>query len=1437
MQLYTCKTCNGMTEREGNYYVCKHCGNKWLIDADADVRAIDRANAWAALRDCDFEKSVELFENILLKDGKDYEAYWGCALASAGIIYVTDLNENKKVPTCNNITEESFINNKNVQKAMSLAPDALRKSYQSQAEQIDRIRLEWLEKASREPEYDVFICFKDSDREHGFERTQDSVDAQDLYNALVAEGYRVFFSRVSLRDKVSEQYEPYIYNAIKTAKVMIVFGEKAEYFSAVWVKNEWTRFRARIEKGEKHKNSLVTVYKNINPADLPVVLKSRQCLNASDMTFLSDLTRHIKRVIEESRKAAHLDRVEIKGGQIAKKATRIANESIQVREIGAGAAAETDISEKQQLDLAKTYMRARQWEDADKLVDDILFGNPTYADAILCHLMIKHQAEDLQSMAESITSFADDDYVLLEKTLNCSKKEDAASLLDLLYALDTKISEFAYKQVLERILPYNYEYRTERIREAFEHAIHMDHGEIFDLLLTTLASDEVDAYIQFNLKYALATKNAVRAETCLEAVLSVDAGNQNALEMLFDRQWETAEGATLIATLEEILKYSQSVDREILKVIERANQSLANVSQIELVKQALKYYSGKMEKLPLMPLFDRLIAQGFFEDAQFILNLVIAGSTNDPRVYWALCLVKTKSKSEKEIVRSAVLLKDLPEFTKYLTLVDEERRLACIKLANKQKIAAESRRKAKFRTKLLTALTASVCVVFIAVLILVNVVIPSIQLKKAQMLLGEKQYEEAYAILVELGDYKNAYEILQGNKRERVLGYVDQGEYDLAKNLWNSTEWQGQYSAEQTEIIYRITERELANGELETAYSSLKQIPDHEKYQKTMNAIHFAAKLRATELAGTGDYNGAYTLLYSVGITSSEYREMGFYQAKKDNDYKALVQTYGVCDLILPEGITSIADRMFAGCSNLKSIVIPDSVTSIGASAFEKCKGLTSIIIPDRVTSIGDNAFSGCTSLTSIIIPDKVTSIGDDTLSGCTSLTSATIGDGVTRIDRSVFYGCTGLTSITIPFVGETKDGTGNTNFGYIFGADSQSYIDYYIPKSLKTVVITGGSSVDSGAFRDCTGLKNVTIGDGVTSVGSSAFSGCTGLTSVMIGDGVTSIGDYAFLGCTSLSSVTIGDGVTSIGYAAFHNCMGLESITIPDSVTSILGSAFYGCSITTATIPTVAISYMPKNNLQTVVVTSGESIGDSAFENCTALKNVTILNSVTSIGNSAFSGCTSLTSVTIPDSVTSIGDRAFLGCDTLTSITIPDSVTSIGAVVFYGCEGLRSISIPDSVTSIGDSAFECCMSLASVTIPDSVTSIGENTFYGCTSLTSVTIPDSVTSIGNSAFSGCTSLTSVTIPDSVTSIGSSLFSGCTSLTSITIPDSVTRIGSYAFLGCTSLTSVYYMGSESDWSSISIGSSNSYLTNATRYYYSEAQTANGWRYVDGVPTPW
>ncbi|MDE6004064.1 MAG: leucine-rich repeat domain-containing protein [Oscillospiraceae bacterium] len=269
-------------------------------------------------------------------------------------------------------------------------------------------------------------------------------------------------------------------------------------------------------------------------------------------------------------------------------------------------------------------------------------------------------------------------------------------------------------------------------------------------------------------------------------------------------------------------------------------------------------------------------------------------------------------------------------------------------------------------------------------------------------------------------------------------------------------------------------------------------------------------------------------------------------------------------------------------------------------------------------------------------------------------------------------------------------------------------------------------------------------------------------------------------------------------------------------------GYGSYGC------IPLSAPWVNLQADIKTVVIENGvTTIGNLAFDKCTALESITIPDSVTKIGSDAFRSCTALQSVMIPEHVTEIGDWAFDECTALESITIPEHVTRIADTAFLKCSALQAIhvaennqnyssengvlfdknktilitfplqnsqieyTIPESVTEIEAFAFYENSVLKSITIPEHIKSIDDNMFFRCSALETVVIPDSVTEIGDSAFSECSSLKSIIIPDSVTYIGDETFSKCTALESITIPESVTYLGIDDFLGCSALQSLTF----------------------------------------------
>ena len=349
-------------------------------------------------------------------------------------------------------------------------------------------------------------------------------------------------------------------------------------------------------------------------------------------------------------------------------------------------------------------------------------------------------------------------------------------------------------------------------------------------------------------------------------------------------------------------------------------------------------------------------------------------------------------------------------------------------------------------------------------------------------------------------------------------------------------------------------------------------------------------------------------------------------------------------------------------------------------------------------------------------------------------------------------------------------------------------------------------TSIGESAFRQCSNLSTVIIGDNVDIIDNYAFSECSGLTSVTIPNSVTCISVGAFLGCSSIIDITIPNSVTRICNYAFQDCKRLSSVYIPNSVKDIGHGPFYNCpSLTSIVVASDNDYYDSRNNCNAIIETSTNgliqgckntiipndvlTIWACAFLGCSDLKSIIIPDGVTMIGNEAFACCDALTSIVIPNSITNINYRTFYSCDGLKSIILPNNLTSIGGGAFSGCSSLDTIIIPNSVTSIGESAFEDCSSLALVNIPEGIENIKDRTFEDCSALTSITIPNSVVKIDDWAFNSCTSLNVITIPNSVISIGDAAFYWCSSLKTIRLSSNLESIGGSAFLLCSSLDTI------------------------------------------------
>lgn len=299
MTVFQCRCCGAALEVTGEKTSCEcsHCGVTQTVPIlDFDEKAILWERADNLRRGGEYDRAMAVYDRLTELCPDDPDIYWSKTLCRYGVEYIEENGSHKRIPTLNRIQYESVIDDENYRKAVSLADTGRRRVYVLWAKQLEELRVTTLAVTLAEKPYDIFICYKETDANG--RRTEDSVIAAQLYKDLTAEGWRVFFSRVTLEDKAGTAFEPYIFAALNSAKIMLAVGTKPEHFNAVWTRNEWSRFLTLC--GGDPEKTLAVLYKGMLPAQLPEEFAHLRRFDLAAPGVYDELMRGVRKALETS---------------------------------------------------------------------------------------------------------------------------------------------------------------------------------------------------------------------------------------------------------------------------------------------------------------------------------------------------------------------------------------------------------------------------------------------------------------------------------------------------------------------------------------------------------------------------------------------------------------------------------------------------------------------------------------------------------------------------------------------------------------------------------------------------------------------------------------------------------------------------------------------------------------------------------------------------------------------------------------------------------------------------------------------------------------------------------------------------------------------------------------------------------------------------------
>ena len=546
MAIIKCKMCGGDIDisPDKTFGTCEYCGSTMTLPKTDDNQRLSLFNRGTHLRrNGEFDKAAAIYERLIGENDADAEAHWNLLLCRYGIEYVQDPASGERIPTCHRASFDSILNDVDYQAALQYSDGVARSLYEKEAQRIAALQKDILAISQKETPFDAFICYKESD-ENG-KRTKDSALAQDIYYQLTDAGYKVFFARITLEDKLGQEYEPYIFAALHSAKVMVVVGTKPEYLNAVWVKNEWSRYLALMRTDRSR--LLIPCYRDMDPYDLPEALSVLQSYDMSKIGFMQDLIRGVKKVID--------------AGKPQEAAKETVKETVVVHNEGGS-------NVQALLKRGNMALEDGEWSKADEFFEQVLNQDAECGAAYLGKFLASKKSKNAQDFVQSYLSTAEASAPTAKNAEACSKDSDFIKACIEKYVVVPYLTEKEIRQAL-----------------VFDRAYCADRSAFFQTAVDT-AKELLDRDKNFVRAEKYSSGDAKEQCEILRTGL-VDALHQKSEE---SKQAEKAEQAHISEAYRAFLHEAER------RIATKHKESLAQKQEADAEKQRRRMEQEKLEQ-------------------------------------------------------------------------------------------------------------------------------------------------------------------------------------------------------------------------------------------------------------------------------------------------------------------------------------------------------------------------------------------------------------------------------------------------------------------------------------------------------------------------------------------------------------------------------------------------------------------------------------------------------------------------------------------------------------------------------------------------------------------------------------------------------------------------------------------------------------------------